>query len=345
MAATDFKDYYAILGVSKNASADEIKKTFRRLARKYHPDMNPGDKQAEARFKEVNEAYEVLSDPEKRQKYDQFGQYWKQAGQGWPGGGTAGAGVDVNGFDFNQYGSFDEFINELLGRFGTAAAGSPGGSRRTYTYRTNTGGTTGFNDFTNGFGGFSETSSFDNSKATASADREASISLSWSEAFHGTQKRLNLGNEVIEVRIPAGAKPGSRIRVRGKGQMNPYSKQRGDLYLNVELKPHSFFQFDGDNLLCEVLVTPDEAVLGSAIDVPTPDGTVSVHVPAGIRSGQSLRLRGKGWTRPKGERSDQLVRIVIATSKDITPVEREYYEKIRASRQFNPRSHLSQVRL
>jgi len=337
MAATDFKDYYAILGVSKTASADEIKKTFRRLARKYHPDMNPGDKQAEARFKEVSEAYEVLSDPEKRQKYDQFGQYWKEAGQGWPSGG-GGVGVDVGGFDFSQYGSFDEFIGELLGRFNTGAAGSTG---RTYTYRTGTSGFSGFNDF----GGFKDYSGSDNRAAGASADREATITLSWSDAFHGVQKRLNLGNEVIDVRIPPGAKPGSRIRVRGKGQVSALNQQRGDLYLNVELNPHSFFQFDGDNLVCEVPVTPDEAVLGASIEVPTPDGTVSVNVPAGIRSGQSLRLRGKGWPRPKGGRSDQLVKIIIATPKDLTPVEREYYEKIRSSRSFNPRIHLPQVHL
>lgn len=337
MAATDFKDYYAILGVNKTASADEIKKTFRRLARKYHPDMNPGDKQAEARFKEVSEAYEVLSDPEKRQKYDQFGQYWKQAGQGWPSG-SGGAGVDVGGFDFSQYGSFDEFINELLGRFNTGVSGNSG---RTYTYRTGTSGFSGFNDF----GGFNDYSGFDNRAAGASADREATINLSWSDAFHGVQKRLNLGNEVIDVRIPPGAKPGSRIRVRGKGQVSTLNQQRGDLYLNVELNPHSFFQFDGDNLVCEVPVTPDEAVLGASIEVPTPDGTVSVNVPAGIRSGQSLRLRGKGWPRPKGGRSDQLVKIVIATPKDLTQVEREYYEKIRSSRSFNPRSHLPQVHL
>lgn len=337
MAATDFKDYYAILGVSKTASADEIKKTFRRLARKYHPDMNPGDKQAEARFKEVSEAYEVLSDPEKRQKYDQFGQYWKEAGQGWPSGG-GGVGVDVGGFDFSQYGSFDEFIGELLGRFNTGAAGSTG---RTYTYRTGTSGYSGFNDF----GGFKDYSGTDNRAAGPSADREATITLSWSDAFHGVQKRLNLGNEVIDVRIPPGAKPGSRIRVRGKGQVSALNQQRGDLYLNVELNPHSFFQFDGENLVCEVPVTPDEAVLGASIEVPTPDGTVSVNVPAGIRSGQSLRLRGKGWPRPKGGRSDQLVKIMIATPKDLTQVEREYYEKIRSSRSFNPRSHLPQVHL
>lgn len=348
MAATDFKDYYAILGVSKTASPDEIKKSFRRLARKYHPDMNPGNKQAEASFKEVNEAYEVLSDPEKRQKYDQFGQYWKQAGQGWPGGGAAG--VDFNNFDFGQYSSFDDFINELLGRFNTAATGNTAGSRRSYTYRTNTGRPGGFNDFASGFNGggfsnFSEYAASDRATSTGSSDREASIPLSWHEAFHGVQKRLNLGNEAIEVRIPPGAKQGSRIRVRGKGKLNPQNQQRGDLYLSVELKPHSFFQFDGDNLLCEVPVMPDEAVLGATIDVPTPDGKVSVNVPAGIRSGQSLRLREKGWPHPKGGRSDLLVRIVIATPKDITATEREYYQKIRASRSFDPRTYLSQVRL
>ncbi len=341
MAATDFKDYYAILGLSKSASADEIKKAFRRLARKYHPDMNPGDKQAEARFKEVSEAYEVLSDTEKRQKYDQFGQYWKQAGQGWPPG-SGGVGVDVGGFDFSQYHSFDEFINELLGRFNTGAPGSPGG--RTYTYRTGTSGyNTGFNDFS---GGFNDFSGFDNRTAgTTPADREATITLSWSEAFQGVQKRLNLGNEVIDVRIPPGAKAGSRIRVRGKGQVSAPNQPRGDLYLNVELKPHSFFQFDGDNLVCEVPVTPDEAVLGAKIEVPTPDGTVSVNVPAGIRSGQSLRLRGKGWPRLKGGRTDQLAKIVIVAPKEITKIEREYYEKIRDTRTYNPRSSFSQVRL
>lgn len=344
MAATNFKDYYSILGVNKTASEDEIKKTFRRLARKYHPDMNPGDKQAEAHFKEISEAYEVLSDAEKRRKYDQFGQYWKQAEQGWPGA-ASGAGVDFGGFDFSQYSNFDEFINELLGRFNTGATG--GGTRRTYTYRTNPGGTTGFSDYGGFNGGFSDYVGSNNrtTGASASIDREATITLTWSEAFQGVQKRLNLGNEVIDVRIPPGAKSGSRIRVRGKGQPSPYNQQRGDLYLIVELKPHPFFQFEGDNLLCEVPVMPDEAVLGTTIEVPTPDGMVTVNIPAGIRSGQSLRLRGKGWPNPKGGRGDQLVKVSLLTPKDLTPIEREYYEKIRSVRSFNPRNHLSQIRL
>ena len=331
MPATDFKDYYSILGVSKTASGDEIKRSFRKLARKYHPDMNPGDRQAEARFKEVNEAYEVLSDTEKRRKYDRFGQYWKQAGSGWsPSGGT---NVDFGGFDFSQYGSFDEFINELLGRMGSGTS-----SGQTYNYRTSAGRRTGFS-------GFDDVGGFGNARSGASADTQASLTLSLSEAFRGVQKRLSVGSEIIDVRIPAGAKPGSKIRVRGKGQLNPHSQQRGDLYLTVNIQPHSFFQFEGDNLVCELPLTPDEAVLGASVEVPTPDGSVTMNVPAGIRPGQSLRLRGKGWPNPKGGRGDQLVKVAIAIPKDLSAAERDYYEKIRASRNYNPRHHLLQIRL
>lgn len=336
MDSTNFKDYYAILGVSKSAEQDEIKKAFRKLARKYHPDVNQGNKNAEDRFKQVNEAYEVLSDPEKRQRYDQFGQYWKQAGQGFGTGAGAGTGVgfDVNGFDFSQYGSFDDFINELLGRFGGAAGGS-GGSSQSYSYRNS--GSSGFNGF-NDFG-------FQNTGSSVNRDSEAIVTLTFHEAFHGAQKRFSLGSETIDVRIPPGSKPGSRLRLRGKGPLNPVTKQRGDLYLKVELQSHSFFRFDGDNLVCEVQITPDEAVLGAAIDVPTPDGMVNVKLPAGVRNGQSLRLRGKGWRQPQGERGDQLVKIAIATPRDISATEREYYEKIQSVRTFNPRSHLRNVYL
>lgn len=330
MAATDFKDYYAVLGVSKTATADEIKQTYRKLARQYHPDMKPGDKVAEARFKDINEAYEVLSDPDKRKKYDQFGQYWKQAG-GWAPGGAASG--DYGGFDFSQYGSFDDFINELLGRFST---GAPGAGGRAYGYRTAPGGSGGFGDY----GGFDPTA------GAANLDLESTLSLSFSEAFHGVQQRLSVGSEIITVRIPAGAKPGSRIRVKGKGQISPYNnQQRGDLYLKIEVKPHSFFQFEGDNLVCEVPIAPDEAVLGGAIEVPTPDGLVTMNIPAGIRSGQTLRLRGKGWPKPKDGRSDQLVRVVIVPPKDLSSVEREYYEKLRAARSGDPRSHLKNIQI
>ncbi|NER35213.1 MAG: DnaJ domain-containing protein [Oscillatoria sp. SIO1A7] len=333
MAATDFKDYYSILGLQKSATADEIKKAYRKLARKYHPDMNPGNRQAETRFKEIGEAYEVLGDSDKRRKYDQFGQYWKQAGVGAPGR-NPGANVDFGGFDFSQFSSFEEFINELLGRVGNSGSRSTGN----WNYRTNTGGATGFS-------GFEDFAGYRDSASASSADTEGQISLTLSEAFSGSIKRLTLGSESIEVRIPPGAKPGSRIRVRGKGQVNPYNRQRGDLYLKVEIQSHQFFQFEGDNLICEVAIAPDEAVLGAQIDVPTPDGTVTINVPPGIRSGQSLRLRGKGWPQPKGGRTDQLVKIQIVAPKDISQVERECYEKIRASRSYDPRRNLQYVRL
>jgi curved DNA-binding protein len=329
MATTDFKDYYSILGLTKTASADEIKKSFRRLARKYHPDMNPNNKEAEAQFKQVSEAYEVLGDPEKRQKYDQYGQYWKQAGEARsPGAG----GVDMGGFDFSQYGNFDEFINELLGRMGDSGTSARPGSSRSYSYRP--GG--GFSDF--GFNDFGN-----NYEQPANVDREATVSLTLGEAFRGTEKRFTIGTDTVDVKIPAGVKQGSKVRLKGKGQINPTTQQRGDLYLVVELKPHNFFQFEGENLVCEVPITPDEAVLGTAIEVPTPEGKVTMNIPAGIRHGQTLRLRGKGWRNAKGERSDQMVKIAIATPKELTATERELYEKIRDNRTTNPRNHLTQM--
>lgn len=332
MAKTDFKDYYKILGVSKNASDSDIKKAYRKLALKYHPDRNPNDKEAENRFKEVNEAYEVLSDPENRKKYDQFGQYWQQADQFQQRGGartrSTGFSTDMGGFDFSQYGSFEEFIDELLGRFNTT-----GGERTRYKYQTSPGGT-GFSDFGRGA-----------TSVGVGADAEATIRLTYSEAFQGVQKRLSVGNEVINVRIPAGAKPGSRIRVPGKGKTSISGQGRGDLYLKVELQPHSFFRFEDDHLLCEVPITPDEAVLGGEIEVPTPDGKVAVKVPAGIRSGQSLRLRGKGWTTPKGERGDLFVRVNVTIPKNISAAERELYEKIRANRKEDPRQVIKNVQL
>ena len=326
MASTNFKDYYGILGVSKTATEDEIKKTFRKLALKYHPDRNPGDKVAEEKFKGISEAYEVLSDPEKRKKYDQFGQYWQQADQSnWSGG-------NVNtdfGFDFSQYGNFDEFINELLGRFSTP--GASGG----YSTRTSTGQQPGYGDF----GGFGDMGGRTGTQSTQ-GDREATLKLTFAEAFHGVQKKISLGSEVLDVRIPGGAKAGSRVRLRGKGQVNPYNQQRGDLYLNIELENHPFFQFDGDNLICEVMISPDEAVLGASIEVPTPDGLVTMKVPSGVRSGQSLRLRGKGWALPKGGRGDELVKLVIDTPKTLNEIERECYQKIQANRSVNPRAAL-----
>jgi curved DNA-binding protein len=333
MAGSEFKDYYQILGVSKTATTEEIKKAYRKLARKYHPDLNPGDKEAEARFKEINEAHEILSDPDKRQKYDQFGQYWQQAAVGAPPTG----GVGFEGMDFGQYGSFDDFINQLLGRFGRGGA-SPG--RRVYTYRTTTG-PQGFREYVE-FGGEDPFSRFTD---IPTQDTEAAIALTFAEAFHGTQKRLQIGEETVTVRIPPGAKSGSRLRLKGKGQISPFSRQRGDLYLTIELLPHHFYRFVGDNITCEIPISPEEAVLGAQIDVPTPDGKVKLTIPPGVDSGQALRLRGKGWRNPKGERTDLIVRIKIVTPKELSPREKECYEKLRETSSFNPRGTLAEVRL
>ncbi|MHC5894994.1 DnaJ C-terminal domain-containing protein [Nostoc sp.] len=319
--ATDFKDYYTILGVSKTATPEEIKRAYRKLARKYHPDLNPGDKSAEAKFKDLNEANEVLSDPENRQKYDRFGQHWNQVGQG--GSPPPGRGSTVSTEDFDQYGDFDSFINDLLG-------GMRGQSRR----QTQTTATDGFDGFGDGF----------RSQAPA-PDTEAAIALTFSEAFHGVQKRLQLDEEMINVRIPAGAKPGSRIRLNGKGRPSPFSPQRGDLYLTIEVLTHPFYRFEGDNLVCDIPIRPDEAVLGAEISVPTPDGSVMMKIPKGVRSGQSLRLRGKGWTLPKGGRGDLFAKLQIVTPQNLSAIEQEYYEKIQANTSFNPRTELEEIKL
>jgi curved DNA-binding protein len=335
MPAADYKDYYKILGIDKKASESDIKKAFRKLARQYHPDLNPDNRAAEAKFKEINEAYEVLSDLDKRKKYDQFGQYWQQMDGGFPGGGGS---PEV---DFGQYGSFEDFISQLLGRFGNSGGPASGGpSRRpgTYTYTT-TNPTGGFG--TSGFGGgFQDFGAFGSPSGSTTTDAEAEIQLTFKEALNGTEKRLVLSTqESISVRIPAGAKPGSRVRVRGKGNFNPITQTRGDLFLKVKLQPHSFFKFEGDQLICELPIAPDEAVLGAKIEVPIPSGTVQVNIPVGVKSGQTLRLRGQGWPS-KGGKGDLLVKIQIVPPKELTQLERDCYEKIAANRSFNPRSHL-----
>ncbi|MBD2521377.1 DnaJ C-terminal domain-containing protein [Nostoc sp. FACHB-133] len=318
--ATDFKDYYNILGVSKTATSDEIKRAYRKLARKYHPDVNPGNPEAEEKFKDINEANEVLSNPEKREKYDSFGQYWKQAEVS----GTPPRGSSRYADNFDQYSNFDDFINDLLGGLGDRTR-----TRQTY-YRTSTRQPDDFGPF--------------RSQAPA-PDTEAAIALSFSEAFHGVQKRLQLDDETINVRIPAGAKPGSRIRIKGKGRSSPFSQQRGDLYLTIEVLSHPFFQFLGDNLTCEVPIRPDEAVLGAQIQVPTPEGSVTLSVPKGVRSGQSLRLRGKGWMQPKGGRTDLIVKLQIVSPKELSEIEQDCYEKIQANSSFNPRTALEGLTL
>jgi curved DNA-binding protein len=339
MSDRAFKDYYAVLGIEKNATPDEIKKAYRKLARQLHPDLNPDDPTAEEKFKELNEAHEVLSDEENRQKYDRYGQYWKQAQEGQEGAGYTG-GTDAGSYEteFGAYGGFDDFINELLHRYGS---GDRSG-QRAYRYTTATGAPDFEEDFHRGY-----RASYRD--YAPHPDTEAAFVLTMAEAFAGTMKELQLeGEEAFKVRIPAGAKPGSRVKIKGKGRSNPLTGQRGDLYLNIDIAPHAFFRLDDDlNLQGNIQLAPDEAVLGTEINVPTPDGPVKLKIPAGIDSGRTLRLRGKGWKSLKGDRTDLLIKIEIVTPKerDLSAAEHEAYETIRSHRTFNPHADLESITL
>ena len=318
MSVNGYRDYFKVLGVERSADPDTIKRAFRKLARQYHPDVNPGDENAEARFKEISEAYEVLSDPEKRRRYEQFGQYWNQ--MGGPGGGGA-AGFDV---DFGRYGNFDEFINDLLGRFGGGAggfAGAPGGF----------GFASGFpGGFPSGFGG-------SGSRAAApNLDAQATITLSLSEAFHGCERTLAVNEERVQVHIPPGVKNGSRLRLRGKGNLQPGTGRRGDLYLDIRLQPHPVWRLDGDQLRAELPLSLDELALGGEVTVATPDGEASVQVPAGMTLGRSLRLRGKGWPL-RGGRGDLLLTPILSLPEQLSARERELLEQLRQARSADPR--------
>ena len=328
MAATEFKDYYSLLGVNKSASPADIKKAFRKLAIKYHPDRNPDNKAAEEKFKEISEAYEVLSDKDKRKKYDQFGRYWQQAGKtnasASPWGKRSSSGnPNMGDFNFGDYGSFDEFIGDLLGR--------PFGKNNNGRTRS---ANAGFENFTN-----------KSSSGSKDYDIEKNISLTFSQGYHGVETKLNLGSETVNARIPAGAKNGTKIRLKGKGKYNPLTKRKGDLYLKVQLTSHDFFQWDEDKLICELPIAPHEAVLGAQVDVPTPQGSVSMKIPAGIRHGQSLRLKGKGWSSPKGKYGDLFVKVAIVTPKNISSEEKQYYEKIKQLSKENPRANISSISL
>ncbi len=312
MSANGYRDYFKVLGVERGADADTIKSAFRKLARQYHPDVNPGDKSAEARFKEISEAYEVLSDPDKRRRYEQFGQYWNQVG----GSGGAAGGVDV---DFGRYGNFDDFINDLLGRFGGAAGAGAGGF-----------------GFGSGFpGGFA--SGVRGPSEGPNLDAEATITISFAEGFHGCERTLAVNEERVQVRIPPGVRNGSRLRLKGKGNLQPGTGRRGDLYLNLQLQDHPVWTLDGDQLRAELPLSLDELALGGEVSVATPDGEATVNVPAGLPMGRSLRLKGKGWPA-KGGRGDLLLTPVLRLPAQFSPEERQLLEQLRNLRSQNPRA-------
>ena len=315
MAGSGYRDYFKVLGVERSADADAIKRAFRKLARKYHPDVNPGDKTAEAKFKEVSEAYEVLSDSDKRRRYEQFGQYWNQAG-------AAGAGPGAGGFDvdFGRYGNFDDFINDLLGRFGGPGAGGFAGAP---------GGFAG-----GGFpgGGFPRSAS----RTPLNLDAEASVKVTFAEAFRGAERTLSVNDERVQVRIPAGVKPGSRLRLKGKGNLQPGTGRRGDLYLNLDVQTHPVWSLEGDQLRAELPVSIDELALGGMVKVMTPDGEAEVSIPAGTAPGRSLRLKGKGWPMKSG-RGDLLLNLSVQWPSKWSDEQRKLLEQLRNVRTEDPR--------
>ena len=316
MNANGYRDYFKVLGVERTADADAIKRAFRKLARQYHPDVNPGNKAAEARFKEISEAYEVLSDPDKRRRYEQFGQYWSQAGAG-----SGMGGMDV---DFGRYGNFDDFINDLLGRFG-GGGGAPAGF--------------GFGSgFPGGFGAAGFGGGMPGGRpAGPNLDAEATIRLAMAEAFRGCERTLAVNEERVQVRIPAGVKPGSRLRLKGKGNLQPGTGRRGDLYLTIQIQDHPVWKLDGEQLRAELPLSLDELALGGEVTVATPDGEASVQVPPGMTLGRSLRLKGKGWP-VKGGRGDLLLTPVLRLPDALSEQEQQLLMQLRQARSADPRS-------
>jgi len=336
------RDYYEVLGVPRGADADAIKKAYRRLARQYHPDLNPNDPQAEAKFKEIGEAYEVLSDKEKRRAYDRFGHAGVRMGAEAAGAG-AGAGPggrrytytwSTGGSPFEDIafeafagsgGQGASFLEELFSHLGgmrgrgRTRPGGPRGGART------------------GFGG----------AAVRGQDLSSDLSLSLEQAVRGVRTSLALQRpqpdgstrtERIEVNVPAGVRDGQRLRLRGRGAPGPAGSEAGDLYLTVRVRPHAFFRRDGRHIYLDLPITVSEAALGATVEVPTVHGRrTSVRIPAGTRGGQRLRLKGQGVRGPGDDQpGDQYCVIRVVTPGSLDPKQRDLFEQLRQHEE-NPR--------
>ncbi|MBW4561239.1 MAG: J domain-containing protein [Mojavia pulchra JT2-VF2] len=323
----NFRDYYEILGVPKEASSEEIKKVYRRLARQYHPDLNPGNKAAEDKFKDIGEAYEILSDPAKRAQYDQFSRYWKQKGfvnkqtpkaKQW----SDNRSTNRNGnqeVDPSQFADFESFINQVIG-VGSRQENKNGGSTKTTSdpFRTPR----------------TKVEYTVNPRPTR-RDIEARLTLPLEKAYQGGTERIRLEDgRSLEVNMPPAMVTGQTIRLRNQGIGG------GDLYLKITVEPHPLFKLEGANIFCQVPITPTEAVLGGQVEAPTLDGPVKMTIPPGVRSGQRFRLANKGYPNENGKRGDQLVEIQIVAPKTISSEERELYEKLRQIETFKPRADL-----
>jgi curved DNA-binding protein len=293
------KDYYAVLGVAKDASADQIKKTYRKLALKYHPDKNPGDKPAEEKFKEITEAYAVLSDPEKRKQYDQFGEagFHQRFSQE-----DIFRGFDV-GDIFREFGfGTDDIFSHLFG------GGGRGGRVRTAHFS----------------GG--------RPQAVRGTDLEMHLVVPFPLAIQGGEQRIsfrrNGGIEQLQVRIPAGVESGQRLRVAGKGGPGPAGGTPGDLFLDLEVASDARFSREGQDLLVTVKVPFSGACLGTSVDVPTLDGEKRVKVPAGIASGAKIRLRGYG-VNTGGRKGDLFAVIEVLIPSNLSATQKKLLEQLR----------------
>lgn len=289
------KNYYETLGVSKTASDKEIKQAFRKLAKKYHPDANPNDPSAEGKFKEINEAYEVLSDTEKRAQYDQFGSAYQQFGGSRNGGGYY---TNVN----TQDTPFGDILESLFSNFGRSERGRSQ-QEQPFDFRAD------------------------------GRDLEQKVTISLQEAYTGTTRLVSKGSRKVKVTIPPGATTGTRVRLGGEGEAGSYGGRSGDLYLIVEVEPDSRFERDGDNLSVDVRLDMFTALLGGDIEVPTLDRPVRLKIKPGTQSGRKFRIAGKGMPvlRKESEFGDLYARILITVPENLTDEQRQLVEKLQAT--------------
>jgi len=331
------KDYYQTLGVSRGASQDEIKKAYRRLARQYHPDMNKGDKKSEERFKEISEAYSVLSDQEKKKQYDMFG------GAPFGAGGGAGTEGGFGGFRWEQApgGGFKFYRNaspEDMNEANFGEGADFGNLGDIFTELFNMGGV---KRGRQRWGG-EEESRGAKRETRRGGDTYTNLEIDFLSAIRGTEARLAIKRgdktEKITVKIPAGVDNGSKVRVSGKGQPGVNGGSAGDLFINVRVQPHNLFWREDADLYTEIPISVYEAVLGSQVRVPTIDGHAEMKIPAGTESGQKFRLKGKGspMLGKKGV-GDQYVLVKIVPPKNIDAKTRQTFETLAADNNYNPR--------